>query len=193
MLLWYVVNGSISWLLICVEITGLQWHTSYSAMSLSAKTSIRLISLTFGLPSVSICTELMHDIIVGCKAICEDINQLMAPFPLQWGHNGRDEVSNHRRLHCLHKRRSKKAKKLRVTGLCEGNSSVIGEFPAQKASNADNISIWWRHHAKEVRTASYCSRIQIQGYCPLDSKPETGKRHICISNTYSIQSHHHKS
>ena len=26
--------------------------------------------------------------------------------------------------------------KLRVTGLCAGNSPVTGEFPAQKASNA---------------------------------------------------------
>ena len=23
---------------------------------------------------------------------------------------------------------------------------VTGEFPAQKTSNAENISIWWRHH-----------------------------------------------
>ena len=23
----------------------------------------------------------------------------------------------------------------------------IGEFPAQMASNAENVSIWWRHHA----------------------------------------------
>ena len=23
---------------------------------------------------------------------------------------------------------------------------VTGEFPAQKASDAENISIWWRHH-----------------------------------------------
>ena len=22
-----------------------------------------------------------------------------------------------------------------------------GEFPAQMASNAENVSIWWRHHA----------------------------------------------
>ena len=36
--------------------------------------------------------------------------------------------------------------KLRVTGLCEGNSPVTGEFPAQMASNAENVSIWWRHH-----------------------------------------------
>ena len=40
----------------------------------------------------------------------------------------------------------KKTSKLRVTGLCAGNSLVTGEFPAQVASNAENISIWWRHH-----------------------------------------------
>ena len=46
---------------------------------------------------------------------------------------------------------AKKPSKLQVTGLCEGNSPVIGEFitgefPAQRASNAENVSIWWRHH-----------------------------------------------
>ena len=40
---------------------------------------------------------------------------------------------------------AKKASKLRVTGLCEGNSPVIGDFPAQMASNAENGFIWWRH------------------------------------------------
>ena len=34
-----------------------------------------------------------------------------------------------------------KTRLLRVTGLC-----VPGEFPAQMASNAENVSIWWRHH-----------------------------------------------
>ena len=29
-----------------------------------------------------------------------------------------------------------------------GNSPETGEFPAQMASNAENVSIWWRHHAK---------------------------------------------
>ena len=37
--------------------------------------------------------------------------------------------------------RSKKTSKLRVTGLCVGNSPVTGEFPAQMASNAENVSI----------------------------------------------------
>ena len=43
-------------------------------------------------------------------------------------------------------RRLKKSSELRVTDLCEGNSPVMGEFPAQGASNAENVSIWWRHH-----------------------------------------------
>ena len=37
------------------------------------------------------------------------------------------------------RRRSKKTSKLRVAGLC-----------AQKASNAENVSIWWRHHGHSV-------------------------------------------
>ena len=45
---------------------------------------------------------------------------------LRWRHNGRDSVSNHQPHHCLlnrlFRRRSKKTSKLRVTGLCVGNS-----------------------------------------------------------------------
>ena len=69
---------------------------------------------------------------------------------LQWCHNERDDVSNHQLHNCLLKRvfsrRSKKTSKLRVTGLCEWNSPVPGEFPAQGASNAKKNFIWWRHH-----------------------------------------------
>ena len=69
---------------------------------------------------------------------------------LQWRHYGRDSVSNHQPHDCLLKRlfrrKSKKTPKLRVTCLCAGNSPVTGEFPAQRASNAENVSIWWRHH-----------------------------------------------
>ena len=39
-----------------------------------------------------------------------------------------------------------KVSKFRVTGLCDGNSPVIGEFLTQMASNAENVSTWWRHH-----------------------------------------------
>ena len=47
----------------------------------------------------------------------------------------------------LFRRRSRKTSMLCVTGLCAGNSQVTGEFPAQTASNAENFSIWCRHHA----------------------------------------------
>ena len=67
--------------------------------------------------------------------------------PLGWRHtDGRDGVSNHQHHDCLFNslfgRRSKKTSKFR--GLCMGN--VPGEFPAQIASNPENVSIWWRHH-----------------------------------------------
>ena len=46
--------------------------------------------------------------------------------PLQWRHNDHDGVSNHQPhcclLNCLFRRGSKKTSKLRVTGLCVGNS-----------------------------------------------------------------------
>ena len=32
--------------------------------------------------------------------------------------------------------------------ICAGNSPVTDEFPAQMASNGENVSIWWRHHDK---------------------------------------------
>ena len=40
-------------------------------------------------------------------------------------------------LNRLFRHRSKKTSKLRVTGLCAGNSPEAGEFPAQMASNAE--------------------------------------------------------
>ena len=73
---------------------------------------------------------------------------------LLWRHNGQAGVSNHQPHECLlnrpSMRRSKKTSKLRVTGLCAGNSPETGEFPAQMASNAENVSIWWRHHEGPV-------------------------------------------
>ena len=53
--------------------------------------------------------------------------------------------------------RSKKTSKLRVTSLCEGNSPGTGEFLAQRASNAENVSIWWSHHEEY----SYGSAIPV--------------------------------
>ena len=52
-----------------------------------------------------------------------------------------------------------KTSKLRVTGLCEGNSPVTDGFPAQRASNEENVSIWWRHHVLERETT--CEGMHI--------------------------------
>ena len=70
---------------------------------------------------------------------------LVLTISLQWRHNGRDGVSNHQHHDCLlnhlFRRTSKKTSKLRVNGLCAWNSPVTGEFHAQRASNAENVSI----------------------------------------------------
>ena len=69
---------------------------------------------------------------------------------LRWRHNEWGGVSSHQPHDCLLNRlsghRSKKTSKPRVTGPCAENSPGTGEFPAQMASNAETVSIWWRHH-----------------------------------------------
>ena len=79
-------------------------------------------------------------------------------MPLHWCHNECNGFSNHRWLDCVLNRlfgcRSKKTLKVHIIGLCEGNSLVTGEFPAQKASNTENVSFWWRHHVNIVITMS---------------------------------------
>ena len=54
---------------------------------------------------------------------------------LRWRHNEQNGVSSHQPLECLFyaliKPTSKKTWKVRVTGLCEENSPVTGEFSSQ--------------------------------------------------------------
>ena len=84
---------------------------------------------------------------------------------LQWRHNEHDGDSNHQPHDCLlnrlFRRRSEKTSKLRVTGLCAGNSPGTCEFLAQMVSYAENVSIWWCHHAftiDAVLTHSNCKK-----------------------------------
>ena len=90
------------------------------------------------------CLYSAHDSVI-VETCCQKTHPI-----LRWRHNGRNSVPNHQPHHCLlnllFRRRSKKTSKLRVTGLCAWNSPMAGEFPAQMASNAENVSIWWRHH-----------------------------------------------
>ena len=93
-------------------------------------------------------------------------------WSLRRRYNGRDSVSNHQPHDCLlnrlFRRRSKKTSKLRVTGLCAGNSPGTGEFPAQMASYAENVSIWWRHH--DIYYITYIPQYFV------------GTGEICIAN-----------
>ena len=94
---------------------------------------------------------------------------------LPFRHTERDGVSNYQPHDCLlnrlFRRRSKKTSKLRVTGLCVGNSPVTGEFLRQRVSNAKNVFISWRHlittHYGLCTNAKYLKYIKtfIYMYC----------------------------
>ena len=88
--------------------------------------------------------------------------------PLRWRHNDHAGVSNHQPPGCLlnrlFRRKSKKTSKLRVTGLCAGNSPGTGEFSAQMASYAENVSIWWRHHAIRHNTTEFWKCVDYMYY-----------------------------
>ena len=93
---------------------------------------------------------------------------LVINITLQWRHNEGVGVSNLQPHDCLlnglFRRRSKKTSNLSVTGLCAANSPVTGEFPTQRASNAENVSIWWLH----LMTSSFTSLLQFS-VCLQDS------------------------
>ena len=102
------------------------------------------------------CSDLHFDIRIGLWAHKPTVKWVPSYqqtwYSLQLHHNKHDGISNHRPPHdCLLKRlfrrRSKKTLKLHITGLCEGNSPVTGEFPTQRASNAemfpfDDVILW---------------------------------------------------
>ena len=100
--------------------------------------------------------------------------------PIAWTYRnlsilyGCDGASNHQTQQCLlnplFRCRTKKTSNLRVTSLCEGNSPVTGQFPAQMASNAENASIWLRHHGivntPEVSASTPINRCECQHPLP---------------------------
>ena len=140
----------------------------------------------------------------GCESTSQDKQQSMCgeanwraisaqeSSTLHWWHNGCDDISNHQPHHCLLKRlfrhRSKKTSKLRVTGLCAGNSPVTGEFPAQMASNAENVSIWWRHHVARleyVNDYEFTPQDKLQSMCG-----EASWRAISAQEANTLQWYH---
>ena len=108
----------------------------------------------------------------------------LAYRPLQWCHNERDGVSNHRRLDSLLNRLfggwSKKTSKLRATGLCEDNPPVTGRFPSQRASNAENISICWHHH----ENPNSISTVHGDALAPISTRQSTSTEVQCWLHGY---------
>ena len=86
---------------------------------------------------------------------------------LQWRHNGHD-VSNHQPHDCLlnhlFRHISKKTSKLHITGLYAENSPGTGESPALMASNAENVSIWWRHHVYLMNSCDQFTHIHQSSF-----------------------------
>ena len=108
---------------------------------------------------------------------------------LRWRHNGCDGVLNHQPHGCLInrllRRRSKKTSKLRVTGLCAGNSPGTGEFPAQMVSNAENVSIWWRHMKQLI-----CMCVRVCGWDMHKDKIDAVSMHFRDSSNISSKKTH---
>ena len=72
---------------------------------------------------------------------------------LQWRYNEHDGVSNHQHLECLpnhlfwHRSWHGKHQSAALLSFVRG---IHPWFPSQRASNAENISIWWRHHGATI-------------------------------------------
>ena len=97
-------------------------------------------------------------------------------FTLQWRHNDHDGVSNHQPHCCLpnlkFRRRSKKTSKLRVTGLCAGNSPGPVNSPhkgpvTRKMFPFDDVIMnwqfmsWYCKSCKDI-CGSYVTKMMIQ-------------------------------
>ena len=73
--------------------------------------------------------------------------------PQQLHHNERCGVWNHWRLYCLLpfvQAQIKENIKATRHWLLRGDSNYDRCIPSQRASNAENFSIWWRHHARVI-------------------------------------------
>ena len=71
--------------------------------------------------------------------------------------NDRHGVSNYWPIECLFSSLlrliKKKHQRSALLSLCEGNPPESGGFPAQRGSNAESASIWWRH--KDIHLLLY--------------------------------------
>ena len=105
-----------------------------------------------------------------CKTVTINIHHLRKTHriakSLRWRHDGRDSISNYQPHDCLltvysdadQRKYQSSASLAFVRGIHRGPvNSGTGEFPAQRASYAENVSIWWRHHGKIMSSWTDCT------------------------------------
>ena len=121
-------------------------------------------------------------------------------MPQQWRHNGRDGVSNHQPHHfyatiysCADQGKYRSSAPVAfVRGIHRD------EFPAQMTSNAENVSIWWRHHAYK-NTVCEITRGWLVNRPLMDSQRYTKDLKFAIYHAVMIPLwnpsfwHHHQS
>ena len=82
---------------------------------------------------------------------------------ITWRHNGRDGVSNHQPHDSLLNRLFKAQIKENIKSPRHWplSGELTGEFPAQMASYAENVSIWWRHHDMHQPSVQYNTALDL--------------------------------
>ena len=118
---------------------------------------------------------------------------------LQWRHNERNGVSNHRHLDCLlnrlFRRRSKNTSKLRVTGLCEGDSPVYCShkgsvtrkmFPFDDVIMTTNCRSWSTNVMIPLAPTTKIRMARVTlSFDLLTGKWSSSMGYICATNEYN--------
>ena len=99
--------------------------------------------------------------------ICLGSSEMGLPvYSITWRHNERDASQiTSLTIVCsqpfIQAQIKENIKYPRYWPLCAGNSPVTGEFPAQRASNAENVSIWWCHHANSKVPQEFAKSLRF--------------------------------
>ena len=114
----------------------------------------------------------------------------LAALSLQWRHNERYGVPDHQARDCLLNRWFKAQIKENIKAL--RHWPLCGEFtshrwiPAQRASNAENVSIWWRHHDGYPDESGF--KLQFISTYPVLLTHWGRATHLCASKLPTIGS-----
>ena len=128
-------------------------HThTHKYMTISTGQQVNSTTIQFEMYKVQLSCFIfiLHSLLVCLCIYC--IMLFCFSFTLRWRHNGQDGVSNHQPHGCLlnrlFRRRSNKTPKLRVTGLCVGNSPGPVNSPlkgpvTRKMFPFDDVIMMW--------------------------------------------------